>query len=200
MKKLLSILFVFALIQTANAQSDIFNLGIKGGFGKSEIAFDKSTLIQDSDKAQSWHFGVTSRIKIPVVGLYIQPEVYYSRTGGEIQIHNDGLPQVSGITQDRLDIPVLLGWRLGIDAVAFRLNAGPMGILMLDNGLSDLQDIGDVTTNDFIWGYQAGVGVDVWKFSLDARYEGNINDFVEYNDSNASGKISQWTLGLGYWF
>ena len=58
--------------------------------------------------------------------------------------------------------------------------------------------------NNVAFGYQAGIGVDFGRLSLDVRYEGNVNDVVNIKYNNAStaskfGKKSnlfQATLGF----
>ncbi|PWJ44186.1 porin family protein [Sediminitomix flava] len=201
MKKIFIILSLLFSAHFTFAQSSILNIGLKGGVGSSKFTFDESALASEADREASWHVGLMARIKIPVFGIYVQPEVYYSRTQGQIEVLQ-GLGGNESFSQDRIDIPVLLGWRLGLDVIAIRFNAGVVGIIMLDNGLDDLSNtLLETETNDFIWGYQAGVGVDFWKLSFDARYEGNFNKFIEESAGvNIDGRINQWVFSLGYWF
>ena len=55
------------------------------------------------------------------------------------------------------------------------------------------------------WGFQAGLGVDVSKFSLDVRYEGSLSKLGESfsvggNDFALDARPTQWIISLGFWF
>ena len=58
--------------------------------------------------------------------------------------------------------------------------------------------------NRLAFGYQAGVGVDFGRVSLDVRYEGNFTEIVKVNFDNATtasqfgkkGNLFQATLGF----
>ncbi|PWJ44188.1 porin family protein [Sediminitomix flava] len=193
MKKLLSFFFFILIAQAAHAQSGIINVGLKGGMGFSQ---SKS---YDFENAQSWHAGIAARVKIPLVGFYVQPELYYSRNGGEFSFEEAATTK--DFTQERIDLPVLLGFRIGLKSLAVRLNAGPMMSFVLEDGFSSLPEVNDINSNNLVWGYQAGGGVDIGKFSIDARYEGNINKYVKsINGADVNGRMNQVVLGLGYWF
>lgn len=66
------------------------------------------------------------------------------------------------------------------------------------------QDVDAAYDNNVVYGYQMGVGLDLGRFSLDVRYEGNLNDVVRINyDSQQTAakfgrksNLFQATLGI----
>jgi hypothetical protein len=92
-----------------------------------------------------------------------------------------------------LEIPVLAGLKLG----PFRVNAGPSGHLFL-NKTGDLFKINnyDVNFSGLTLGYTAGVGLDIGKFMVDVRYDGNfssadgtVNFIKDFKISNRPPKL-----------
>lgn len=122
----------------------------------------------------------------------------------------DGVTDPQGevdVKFSNIDIPLLLGVRIG---KTFRINAGPMATFRLSNRpLSDAfgEFIGaseDFYDNRTTFGYQAGIGFDFGRLSLDARYEGNFNDVVSINYGNSQTatqfgrKSNLWQATLGF--
>jgi hypothetical protein len=92
-----------------------------------------------------------------------------------------------------LEIPVLAGFKLG----PLRVNAGPSGHLFL-NKTGDLFKINnyDVNFSGLTLGYTAGAGLDIGKFMVDVRYDGNfstadgtVNFIKEFNISTRPPKL-----------
>lgn len=200
-------LFVFT---TTEAQ--IFKYGLKAGIGFSSLKFEDITGISDGsdvydlvtgDAVMGYHFGVQTRIKIAM--LFVQPEAYFNAGGGTVeQVLDNGATEVLNIRFSRIDIPVLVGVKLG----PVRLNAGPTGAIVLKEttDLTELEPDYTLFTNTMTWGFQAGIGVDLLKkISLDARYEGSLSQLGESlniggNEFALDARPSQWIISLGVWF
>ena len=59
-------------------------------------------------------------------------------------------------------------------------------------------------TSSMSWGFQAGIGLDISKLSLDARYEGSLSRLGESfsvggADFPLDARPSQWIISLGIW-
>ena len=68
-------------------------------------------------------------------------------------------------------MPILLGVKVG----PLRLNAGPAASVMISDPKEIIQG---ATYKKATFGYQAGVGLDLFKkLTFDLRYEGNLNQF-----------------------
>lgn len=210
MKKLILIaLASFFLVQVSNAQ--LFTYGIKAGLGFSSINLDDITGIDDGsdvydlvtgDAVTGYHIGLQTRIKIAMV--LIQPELYFNAGGGTIeQVYENGTSELLDVKFKTIDIPLLLGVKFG----PARLHLGPVGSLVLSEStdLTDLEPDYEMYASAMAWAYQAGVGLDLWRISIDARYQGSLSAFGESitlggAEFAVDASPSKWVISLGYWF
>lgn len=201
MKKTLIILAALMTLSVAsNAQ--FIRFGVKGGVSSSNVKFDQTTLknvttadgakdflVEQGDSKLGLHFGVFGRIQI--MGLFIQPEVLFTQTKGEVKL-SEGTTADYYLKQkfNKFDIPVMVGWKFG----PARIGLGPVASFVVgeNDGLKDkLNDLAQETVkNDFkgaTFGYQIGVGLDILKFAtIDLKYEGNLSKLG--NGLNIGGK------------
>jgi hypothetical protein len=220
MKKLLIAFCALMITHAASAQYDpSFRFGIKAGANLSNINGSNDLTLSSGNNP--FNFKDNDNRSLGFAGgvffrfgknVYIQPEFLLSQKGGKFNVYKDGVQDSDGKVDVRfsnLDVPVLFGIRI---AKLFRINVGPMASLrMSSNGkIGDTFDevTGDNSSAEFknrlAYGYQAGVGLDFGRLSLDVRYEGNFTDIVKVKFNNATtasqfGKKSnlfQATLGL----
>jgi hypothetical protein len=211
MKKLV-LLLAAALCMMATTEAQIFKYGLKAGIGFSNLRMEDITGISDGgdvynlvtgDAVMGYHFGVQTRIKIAM--LFIQPEAYFDVSGGTVEkVLDNGATEILNTRFSRIEIPLLLGVKLG----PVRINAGPAGSIILSEStdLTELQPDFTLFENTMTWGFQAGLGVDLFKkLSIDARYEGSLSKLGESLSIGESefaldARPSVWVLSLGVWF
>lgn len=210
MKKLILVLlasmFIFSL---SNAQ--FFNYGIKAGIGFSSLKMDDIRGINDGsdvydlitgDAVMGYHLGLQTRIKIAMV--VIQPELYFNAGGGTLeQIVDGGATEILNVNFNRIDIPLLAGVKLG----PARISLGPVGSFVLSEttDLTDIEPEFELFSSTMTWGFQAGLGLDISRLSLDFRYEGSLSKLGESLTVGGSefaldARPSQWLISLGFWF
>lgn len=212
MKKLILIFAAsFLLVQFADAQ--LFSYGIKAGLGVNQLkvsdltGIDNGTDVYDlvtGDNVMGYHVGIQTRIKIAM--LFVQPELYFNDGGGTLEkIVENGTNELMTVDFKRIDLPILVGVKFG----PLRVGAGPVGSYVVKesviNDISDLDPDYSVFTNSMTWGFQAGLGLDLSKISLDARYEGSLSKLGETfsvggADFDLDARPSQWIFSLGFWF
>ena len=190
MKKISVLLFV--LLLSVPAFSQFINFGFKAG-AESNITpkYDKalnSMLYQyvldiETVKNVSWgfHGGIFTRINIQT--LYIQPEVVFTSNSFDYSVrefwsHISGLtppaPIIKSQRFNRLSVPLLVGMKFG----PMRINAGPAADIKIGSpkALIDDPDFKKMY-KDAIWGFQAGIGVDLLKaITFDVRYAGSLGE------------------------
>ncbi len=211
MKKLIIVLAASLFIFTmSNAQ--IFKYGIKAGIGFSSLKIEDITGINSGgdaydlitgDGVMGYHIGIQTQIKLAM--LVIKPELYFNAGGGSLeQVVDGGVPEVLDVNFSRVDLPLLVGAKFG----PVRINAGPVGSYVIKDETADLLSLQpdyELFTSALTWGFQAGIGLDISKISIDARYEGSLSKLGETFTVGASdfaldARPSQWVISLGVWF
>lgn len=171
MKKILLILcLAFGLSQTTNAQ---LNFGIKGGVNynnNGDVTFSSagSDVVNGAKSKSGFHAGLWFRGKIPLLGLYLRPEIVYT------QVKSEYLYKGANTDYDfkKLDVPVLVGTKfLGI-ANAF---IGPSFQYIIDDNFT-FSDLSTDEFDKFSVGMQMGFGVELGALGVDVRWERGFSD------------------------
>lgn len=173
------IVIVLALVLAAPLFSQL-KFGLKAG-ASTDFTFTDQTLqgtnvdviIQNAKDAE-WGFQGGVFMRATIAGFYIQPELLLATATNSVSyedVEAGGTPVIYNQKFNKLNIPVLLGLKLG----PVRINAGPAASVMI----SDPKEIIEgATYKRATFGYQAGVGIDLLKrLTFDLRYEGNLNQF-----------------------
>ncbi len=180
MKKLSFAIVMLLLIGNGTVFAQIFSVGLKGGVSATTVQIDQSfdldgTTIKytGGDAKLGFHAGLYTRLKIPVIGLYLQPEALYVSSGGNVNVSEDGSVSVSDVHFSKIDVPVMLGIRF---VKVLRLYVGPnFSFLVNANTSEDL----NLTFKPAVVAYQAGLGLDLGRFGMDLKYEGNMNALTD---------------------
>lgn len=208
MKKLLLPFVCLLCIQFAQAQ---VKFGVRAGISTadispSELNITRQGQFQDFKLAvkeanYGTHFGLFTQIQMGK--FFIQPEVIFNSNSVDFQASElDNVNQIFREKYQYLDIPFMMGLKYG----PLRLQGGPVGHLFV-NSKSDLFRIDEYDQNfdDFTIGWQAGIGLDIWKFVLDFKYEGRFNNFGDHiefagQQFEFDEKPGRMVLTLGYAF
>jgi len=219
--KIMKRLFIIALLIipfgiVSNAQ---IKFGAKAGITSTSIKVNEVIAISDQAdfdelvvKGENSKVGIQAGIfsRITIVNLYIQPELLFTSTGGDIEVtsFNDGNKIETEIREQKfrqIDFPIMLGYKFG----PARIQAGPVGTIVLgsDPALDMFENV-DVKEefNGATWGYQVGVGLDIFKkITIDLKYEGNLSklgDGVTVGGETRSfdSRNSQLVASIGFFF
>ncbi|RIJ43113.1 porin family protein [Pontibacter oryzae] len=190
---------ILALALGFAAQAQTFVAGVKGGLGSSHIKLRdlKNDPLQyaEAENVTGYHLGAFARLQ--VLGVLLQPEFILSSTGGKVEVTdnaNSTNVHIEKFRFNRLDVPLLLGYNF---LKVARVQAGPMASTLI-SAKQDGQNIKDhFASSD--WGYQAGLGVDIWNLTLDIRYE-HINRKYTDTAQQSGGKVKneQLLVSLGF--
>ena len=182
---ILSVLVVAISMQYTQAQ---FRVGIKGGLSSTDLS-PSSVIILDQGDAQQFKLDVADAkygfhlgffIQGQIGGFFIQPEIIFNSASVDYRLEDlqgGGPVLIKDEVYQNLDLPLLIGAKVGF----LRLGAGPVGHLFLDS-TSDLFDLEgyDQAFDAMTLGWQAGIGLDIWKLHIDLKYEGNFDNFGEH--------------------
>ncbi len=195
------------------AKAQLITTGFKAGanLGAAQVK-DAASKWENDGFNVGVHAGLFAKLSLGPV--FIQPEAYYTFTQahlqkGNVQVGTSGIEELQ-LDFHRLDVPILAGFHL---SRGFRMYAGPFGSLLIDaSGESNYTGNADELVSDSyeraLWGWQAGIGFDFWKLTLDARYEttqGNLRDYDPENTEVAKylpreQAQQQVVVSLGYKF
>jgi len=172
MKKVFVLLISVLLFSTLSYSQTRF--GIKGGLNFTNISNLSSDVEKTWKNQTGYQLGVALQIKIPVIGLAIQPELLYSTVKSASDNGNE-------INIDYLTLPVNI--QLGTDMLFFRpfIVASPFVSYMIDNNVR-LEDQPVDEINRFDYGVGVGVGIDIWKLQIMGKYNWGLGKLENAGD------------------
>ncbi len=189
MKKIILILFLaLGFSQFTNAQ---INFGIKGGInynnnGDATLSSTGNDIINGAESKSGFHAGVWFRGKLPILGLYLRPELVYT------QVESEYLYKSATTQYDfkKLDVPVLLGKKiLGFGNVFI----GPSFQYIIDDDFS-FSNLSSDDFDKFSVGMQLGFGVEFGKVGLDVRWERGLSESeARFTDNNTNITVDNRT-------
>jgi hypothetical protein len=208
MKKI-AVVFITLFIASLNINAQLpVNLGFKIGINSSKMPTEYDNINDIKDQAKTGILaGAFARLNLPI--FYVQPEIYYTKKGGNFQ--SSSVPAYTNqlYTQqtvfNTIDIPLLLGVKLiNLNVVNIRLMAGPVLSFIISKNISSQLNGVDLGSNssfnphykDKIWAIQAGAGIDVWKFTVDFRFEWGLNNISNDAYSNIKSNLMNFSVGM----
>lgn len=169
MKKFLFLILIVLLTIPAFSQ---VKFGIKAGVSTTTVptySDPSNTITALKNASFGIHGGIFVRLSL--LGIYLQPEVLLATNTYEYTIVN--VPNPVKQTFNKLDIPILIGFKLG----PVRINAGPAATVQIGTpkALIVAPNFGSLYKST-TFGYQAGAGFDLFKkLTFDVRYEGSLS-------------------------
>lgn len=200
MKKIFATLIILAAASVWSAQADnnlpFINFGVKAGIVSDQTKVDGGTLgTLFEDANTGYQFGGVVRVSVPLLPIYVQPEILYTTT-------KFGKESTTA-SVSHIDVPVLVGAGIGIGTTAkVRVNAGPVFNV---NSSSKLEiggaSIEDSSVFDKSMGWTAGAGIDLFGFTIDFRYNGQFKDSEgEFVGATSAVKTKNMSISVGYLF
>jgi hypothetical protein len=186
-------------------------IGIRAGVSTSDLN-NESVSITDQNGIEDLRLAIKDArygvhgglvLQAQIKKFVIQPEILLNsnRIDYELQDANDTM--AVNLFQEKyqyLDIPLLFGFSFK----PLRIQAGPVGHIFLSS-VSELDDF-EGYQQDFeslTLGWQGSLGIDIWKFMIDLRYEGNFNKYGDHfnffgREYNFSQNPNRWLLSVGF--
>jgi len=212
MKRISTLLALVLITGMIYAQGPL-SFGIKVGMNLASLPTTGSTNSLVSSITSKGMYGYQAGIflRITIKKIIIQPELYFSLKGGDITYNlskPDSASLVNSITKKvrlyNVDIPIMFGYNFIDNALfKFRVMAGPVASLNLDKtisintaGVHDNLDKTDL--NNLMWNLQAGLGIDVWKLTLDVRYEYGLNALNKGTTEKTKSNSYMVSVGLKF--
>lgn len=192
MKKIVILLVLLISFSGAHAQ---VNFGPRVSLLQSRLSLkNEAGPVTELKHTTGYQLGVFMRAKL--FGLIVQPELLYTQANSGFNINGVGDYKLE---LDKIDLPIMVGYELG----PVRLQGGPV-FSLIAQGTRE-QPNGTVLFvrdeyNSTAFGYQAGVGADLWKFVIDLKYErdlGSVGDNLA-RGFEAKQRQNHFILAVGY--
>ena len=202
MKKIIFACFLLTLV-TKNSQAQL-QFGLKGGVNYNSDSFESvsNDVLNGAKTKTGIHTGLWLRAKLPVIGLYIRPEIVYTELNNSVNYENQfSTPITTDFKFRKIDVPVLIGKKfLGIGNVF----AGPSFQYILSSDF-ELNDLREVSTESFSLGIQLGAGIELGRLGIDLRWERGLSktetvfvDNTDFSNFNFDKRVSQIIFGISY--
>ncbi|MCF6332582.1 MAG: PorT family protein [Draconibacterium sp.] len=190
MKKVLIPILLLILTTSIFAQPT-FDLGLKAGINNSKIDFNKSNYT--SETIVKSHFGAFGRAGWG--RIFVQPEAYFSAKGGDL---SENLYQkITSFNYNAVDVPVLLGVKIiKGNSFDFHAVAGPVFSFLTSKKVKGDELLTQEFYKNNYYGFQYGLGIDVWFLTLDARMEHGSSNLYSY--PSFDGKNSTFMISVGF--
>ncbi len=211
MKKLLSILIASVLLLSFSTSAQggdnkFFQFGIKAGldFTNMKLQDLQSIQLNDLKSYTGFNAGLAFRFNLPL-GFEIQPELLYTQTG--VRIEEAFAKGV--IKNGTIRIPVNIQWGFRF-AKIFKpyVFASPyVGFTAFEKSQitigSIVKNFNSENLNRFQYGVGVGLGLNIWKFQISAKYNWDINATFssKIEDTNIElGNMHGAEISLGFFF
>ena len=198
MKKLFISIIIISFSSGVFAQMPI-TFGPKVGMNISKL----TTQIKNVTQLENSNiYGVNAGLflRISIKKFYIQPEVYFSMKGGKMNYIDSLIQRNKSIKLNTVDIPLLIGLK-AFDAKIFnlRIMAGPVLSIPLNKTVSETfnpsHSINESSFKNSLWAIQAGIGLDLFMFTFDFRYEWGLTKIYDKNDIRFKNNLFYLSLG-----
>lgn len=170
-----------------------FQFGLKAGTNLSKLSTNNTF---SSDNSAGYYAGIWARIG--AAGIHFQPELYLSGKNTTLTSNDAAtIGQENKVKFTSLDVPLLIGTKIGAAGIGVRFNTGPVISFILDDKQSFGTAAGNVFKGDFkhqAVAWQFGTGVDIGKLGIDLRYEAGLSKMGKSGYDDA--KLNLFTLGL----
>lgn len=192
MKKVFTLFVLLCSVSGAYAQ---INFGPRITLLQSRLSLkNEAAVITEADPATGYQVGAFMRAR--VFGLILQPELLYTQSKSGFNIEGVGSYQLE---LDKIDLPIMVGYELG----PVRFQGGPVFSLVAESTREQPNGTILFVQNEYSStsvGYQGGVGIDLWKFTIDVKYE---RDLTSLGDNLGRGfrakqRQNHFIFALGY--
>lgn len=186
------ILCCFVLTGHSQTPPTNFKFGVKGGTNFSKLSLNSTLNIE---RKMGYYAGLWARIGGR--GTHLQTELSLNGKNSALISASKHKNEVKFTT---LDLPVLLGTKIGIGAVDFRINTGPVFALLLSKEQNFEETAPIIYRSKFkdsALAWQFGLGLDFGKFSIDGRHEVGLSDISSANGYPPT-RLNLYTVGLGF--
>jgi opacity protein-like surface antigen len=205
MKKILTVVVLFAALMTAVPAKAEVKFGLKGGLNLTNMRFDSS--VADKSNQAGFFIGPTVKFTIPIVGLGFDASALYDQRSAEVGNEK--------IKQQSIQIPINIRYGFGLGSTAsiyffagpqFGFNVGDKSFTSFDKATATASTWTLKSSN-----LSANVGLGLMllgHLQVSANYNFALGKTGEYEYIQSASsmmykgdtKMNAWQIGLTYFF
>ena len=195
MKKCVMLLAAFLVTVSLSAQVTV----------RPQIGFNASTITNDlPQEVLDGKSGIQFGVDLQFGGrFYFQPGLLYEGRKADVKPVDENIADVN-YTVNRIRIPALIGYNITGEPEQFiniRLFTGPNISFAVNKDVDDNQlsfDKDDI--RNFIWGWNAGAGLDLAFIFVDVGYEFGLSEIFKDLESSPKNNLFYLNAGLSLRF
>ena len=186
------ILLPCCLLFTSVTHASVLDAGPRVGvlispYHRNEKASNTASANLHITQQEGWHAGIFARVSL--LSFYMQPEIILTKTKMKFSKSNE----TSWLSSTKLDIPAMVGFSLFSIA---RAQIGPVFSFLLE-ARKENNNIKKCYRSPTV-GWQAGLGMDIWRIIIDLKYEGSLGKLSNsVTDINTNYRHASWILSIG---
>ncbi len=197
MKKILTVVVLFAALMTAVPAKAEVKFGLKGGLNLTSMSLDANA-ISKSNQA-GFFIGPTVKFTLPIVGLGFDASALYDQRKAEVDD--------TSIKQQSIQIPINLRYGIGLGSTAsIYFFAGPQfGFNVGDKDIKT--DVGNWTFKSSNISANVGLGLMLLghlqvfaNYNFGLGKSGELTENTVPNQIKENGKLNAWQIGVAYFF
>lgn len=211
MKKVLSIVFLVAvMLFAANANAQI-KFGLKGGLNVTSMSFSEEVF--DASNKTGFFVGPMVKVTVPIVGLSFDAAALYDQKEADVKYTGtEGELGKVNVKQQSINIPVNVRYGFGLSSLAnIFLFAGPQWGINVGDKNFKWNESSSYSLKKSNFSVNVGAGVTLLNhLQVSANYNIACGKSADASPSKAldaaanAGKDkshnNSWQIALGYWF
>ncbi len=192
MKKVLVLLTVLLAVSIAGAQGKFV---LKAGLNYT--SFTPSTNIDNVIRSSSgFHAGIGYQVRVPLIGLAIQPELLYSQKSFDVEDGNNTL----NYSLSYAELPINIQWGINLLIMRPFVFASPY-ISYAVSKAAELENASWDNLNRLDYGVGLGAGLEIWKLQISGKYNWSMKSFDNNGDLGfGDAKFSGFQLSVALLF
>lgn len=186
-------IFLFAMLTGVASAQPVIDLGPKVGLTRADLSLDVESY--NTETIMRYHFGAFGRVGYG--RLFVQPEIYWNSRSNDFSEIMPGNPlDVLRFDYSTVDVPLLAGLKLiKGNFIQLRAMGGPLFSFVTARDIAGTGLNPDNLRNNF-FGWQYGVGADIWFLTFDIRMENSQTNIIEDPLFNARNQTFLISVGL----
>lgn len=221
MKKILSFLTICVVALSISFSADAkVKFGVKGGLNLTSMS---GNLGQDLKGILStytgFHAGAALNVGLPL-GFALQPEILYTQNGVRMNFSSLLTDLKATLSVASIQVPIGIQWGINLGSIRPYVQAVPyfsfpVSYIMKASGggVQQTEKLDSEDFKSFDYGFGLGLGVDLWKLQVSAKYNWSLgtivkgsnepffgDDWQDVNYDLRSGKLSGFELSVALFF